>query len=66
MEEIRRDDGELCGHGATGDGRGEIVCIREASPTRIVLARGPYATVETPSITITTEQLVDGEWELLL
>lgn len=49
-------------HDASGEE--EVVCIVEARPGAVTVARGYYAVVDTPTLTITHEQLAAGEWEL--
>jgi hypothetical protein len=50
-------------HGATGEE--EIVCIVEANPTAVTLARGYYSLPGVPTLTITIEQIAAGEWAML-
>lgn len=49
-------------HGGTGDE--EVVCILEANAAQVVVARGYYATPDVPTLTLTLEQIITGEWEL--
>ena len=49
-------------HGATGEE--EVVCIQEANPRSVRLARGYYSLPGVPTLTITTAQLAAGEWSL--
>jgi hypothetical protein len=49
-------------HGASGDE--EIVCIQEANPAAVTVARGYYSMPGVPTLTITTKQIGAGEWEL--
>jgi len=48
-------------HGESGDE--EIVCILEANATELVIARGYYTSLPgVPTLTLTTEQIITGEW----
>ncbi|TPW13921.1 MAG: hypothetical protein FD127_1732 [Acidimicrobiaceae bacterium] len=47
-----------------GEDDDEIVCIIEATPTSVTVARGVYALPDTPKLTITRDQIVSGEWTL--
>ena len=47
------------------DGGEEIVCIQEANPDSVTVARGYYSLPGVPTLKITRQQLTDGEWELL-
>jgi hypothetical protein len=51
-------------NGASGEE--EVVCIAQASPGVVVVARDYYSLPGVPKLTITREQLEAGEWELLL
>jgi hypothetical protein len=42
----------------------EIVCIQEANGDVVTVALGYYSLPGVPTLTITTEQLASGEWEL--
>jgi hypothetical protein len=46
------------------DGDEEIVCIVEATPTEVTVARGFYALPGVPTLTIRADQFVTGEWEM--
>lgn len=48
----------------TGDW--EIVCIQEANAARVTLALGYFTGPGVPIVTVTTDQLRDGTWELRL
>lgn len=45
-------------------GHEEIVCIIEANATEVTVALGYYAMPGVPTLTITSEQVIAGEWEL--
>lgn len=47
---------------ATGDD--EVVCIQEANPTAVTVARGYYSLPGVPTLTITRDALRRGDWEL--
>jgi hypothetical protein len=49
-------------HTATGEE--EVVCISEANPQRVTLARGYYSLPGVPTLTLTSAQLASGEWAL--
>ncbi len=49
-------------NGSTGDE--EVVCIVEAHPGEVTVARDYYALPGVPRLTVTAEQLAAGEWEL--
>ena len=49
-------------HPATGEE--EVVCIQEANPSRVTVARGYYSMPGVPTLTITADELRAGEWEL--
>lgn len=51
-------------NGATGER--EVVCIQEANADAVTVARGYYSIPGTPVLTITTAEIVAGEWELTL
>ena len=40
----------------------EVVCIQEANPTTVTVARGYYSMPGVPTLTITAQQLASGEW----
>jgi hypothetical protein len=42
----------------------EVVCIQEANAQSVTLARGYYSLPGVPTLTISVDQLVSGEWEL--
>ena len=44
----------------------EVVCIQEANAASVTVARGYYSLPGVPTLTITTDQLASGEWELYL
>jgi hypothetical protein len=49
-----------------GDSRvEEVVCIQEANPAAVKVARGYYSLPGVPTLTITAAQLATGEWELI-
>jgi hypothetical protein len=48
--------------GATGEE--EVVCIQEANAEQVTVARGYYSMPGVPTLTITAQQIADGEWEL--
>ena len=43
-------------------GAEEVVCIQEANPTTVTVARGYYSMPGVPTLTITAQQLASGEW----
>lgn len=45
-------------------GEEEVVCIKEASAVEVTVARGYYASLDAPTLTITAAQLAAGEWEM--
>ncbi len=45
-------------------GREEVVCIVEATPSQVTVARDYYALPGVPTLTITTAALAAGEWRL--
>ncbi len=45
-------------------GTEEIVCILEASTAGVTVARDYYATPGVPTLSITAQQLTQGEWEM--
>ena len=45
-------------------GEEEIVCILEANPGHVTVARDYYPLPGVPRLTITSEQLRSGEWQL--
>jgi UDP-N-acetylmuramyl tripeptide synthase len=47
---------------ATGDE--DVVCIQEANTHGVTLALGYYSLPGVPTLSITTEQLAQGVWEL--
>jgi hypothetical protein len=49
-------------HGDNGDE--EVVCIQEANPGAVKVARGYYSLPGVPTLTITAAQLATGEWQL--
>ena len=49
-------------NGETGEE--EVVCIQEANPSRVTVALGYYSLPGVPSLTLTVDQLVSGEWTL--
>lgn len=49
-------------NGATGEE--EIVCIQEANPVSVRVARDYYSLPGVPTLTITAAQLASGEWAL--
>lgn len=51
-------------HGESGDE--EVVCIQEAHHGSVTVARGYYSLPGVPTLTITSDQLASGEWELSL
>lgn len=42
----------------------EVVCIQEAHPGAVTVARGFYALPGVPTLTITADQMATGEWHL--
>jgi hypothetical protein len=44
----------------------EVVCIQEANPASVTVARGYYSLPGVPTLTITAAQLSSGEWEMEL
>ena len=42
----------------------EVVCIQEAHPGAVTVARGYYSLPGVPTLTITAEQIATGEWQL--
>ena len=46
------------------DGEEEVVCIQEANPASVTVARGYYSLPGVPTITITVAELAAGEWSL--
>jgi hypothetical protein len=50
-------------HGATGEE--EVVCIVEANPAAVTVARGYYSLPGVPTLTITFDQIAAGEWAML-
>ena len=46
------------------DGDEEVVCIQEANPDTVTVARGYYSMPGVPTLTITAAQLAAGEWAL--
>lgn len=42
----------------------EVVCIQEAHPGAVTVARGYYSLPGVPTVTITAGQLATGEWQL--
>lgn len=42
----------------------EVVCIQEAHPGAVTVARGHYSLPGVPTITITAAQLATSEWQL--
>lgn len=48
--------------GATGEE--EVVCIQEASPDGVTVARGYYAVPGVPTLAITADELAAGRWSL--
>lgn len=42
----------------------EIVCIVEATPAEVTVARGYYATPDVPRLALRRGELESGEWEL--
>jgi hypothetical protein len=51
-------------HGESRDE--EVVCIQEAHPGAVTVARGYYSLPGVPTLTITADQLATGEWQLRL
>jgi hypothetical protein len=51
-------------HGDSGEE--EVVCIQEANPAAVTLARGYYSLPGVPTLTITTAQIASGEWAMYL
>ena len=49
---------------AGGGGEAEVVCIQEANAAGVTVARGYYSLPGVPTVTISTAQLVAGEWEM--
>lgn len=49
-------------NGESGDE--EVVCIQEANADAVTVARGYYSLPGVPTLTITKDQIVSGEWEL--
>lgn len=49
-------------HGESGDE--EVVCIQEANAEAVTVARGYYSLPGVPTLTLTSDQLASGEWEL--
>ena len=45
-------------------GEEQVVCIQEASPTKVTLALDYYALPGVPSRTITRDELAEGRWRL--
>jgi len=45
-------------------GEDEVVCIQEANAATVTVARGYYSMPGVPTLTITSAQLADGEWQL--
>lgn len=45
-------------------GQEQVVCIQEANPTIVTLALDYYSLPGVPTLTLTTDQLVSGEWHL--
>ncbi len=45
-------------------GQEEIVCIQEANPVSVRVARDYYSMPGVPTLTITAAQFASGEWEL--
>lgn len=56
----RSPSGGHCGRGESEDE--EVVCIQEANPTTVTVARGYYSMPGVPTLTITAQQLASGEW----
>jgi hypothetical protein len=50
-------------NGSTGEE--EIVCIQEANTTSVTLALGYYSMPGVPTLAVTRDQLIAGEWVLL-
>ena len=48
-------------HGESHDE--EAVCIQEAHPGAVTVARGYSSLAGVPTLTITTDQLASGEWQ---
>jgi hypothetical protein len=48
--------------GATGEE--EVVCIQEVDAGTVTVARGYYSLPGVPSLTITTDELASGAWQL--
>ena len=48
--------------GATGEE--QVVCIQEANPDTVTVALDYYSLPGVPTLTITTDQLSSGEWDL--
>ena len=49
-----------------GGGDEEVVCIQEANAAAVTVALGYYSLPGVPTMTITTDQLASGEWEMSL
>jgi hypothetical protein len=50
-----------------GDGAEEevvVVCIQEANPGAVSVARGSYSMPGVPTLTITATEIASGAWEL--
>ncbi len=45
-------------------GAEEVVCILEADPSRVLVARGYYSLPGVPTLTISAAQIASGEWDL--
>lgn len=52
----------LLRQGTNGDE--EIVCIVEASTNAVTLARGYYSMPGVPTLTVTSDEILSGAWEL--
>jgi hypothetical protein len=51
-------------HGDSGDE--EVVCIQEVDDVGVTVARGFYSLPGVPTLTISTDQIAAGEWDLYL
>ena len=54
--------GSLLGIHSSREEDEEVVCIQEANPTTVTVARGYYSMPGVPTLTITAQQLASGEW----
>ena len=45
-------------------GEDEVVCIQEANPAAVTVARDYYSLPGVPTLKITAHQIASGEWEM--